>query len=88
MAGTNGGARPGAGRKSKAVELGLPALIDEIAGDEGKKEVLKKVLEQAKAGSFHHQQLFLAYAFGKPAEKIDLTSKGKELKSIVGTVVK
>ena len=67
-----GGAREGAGRKTKAEELGLPAMIDEVAGIDGKKEVLKKVLEQAKGGSYNHQQLFLAYAYGKPVEKVDL----------------
>jgi hypothetical protein len=91
MAGTpgqSGGKREGSGRKSKAEELQLPAMIEEIAGDEGKKEVLKKILDQAKAGSFNHQQLFMAYAFGKPTEKIDLTSKGKEIKQVTGLIVK
>lgn len=91
MAGTpgnSGGAREGAGRKSRAEELGLPALIDEIAGEDGKKEILLKIISQAKQGSFNHQQLFMAYAFGKPTEKIDLTSKGKEVRTITGMVVR
>lgn len=82
-----GGPRPNSGRKTKAEELQLPAMIDEIAGDEGKKDVLRKVLEQAKAGSFPHQQLFLAYAYGKPTEKIDVTSKGKAL-PVTGMVIR
>ena len=88
MAGKNGGARPGAGRKTKAEELGLPMLIDEVIGAEGKRELLKKIFEQAKKGSFLHQQLLMHYSFGKPTEKIDLTSKGKEIKQITGMVVK
>lgn len=73
MAGKNGGARPGAGRKTKAEELGLPMLIDEVIGEDGKKELVKAIHEKAKAGSFPHQQLLLAYIYGKPTEthKVD-----------------
>ena len=77
--GKSGGLRQNSGRKSRAEELGLPSLIEEIAGEQGKKEVLQKVLAQAKEGSFAHQQLFLAYAFGKPQDKVDLTTNGKDL---------
>lgn len=84
----HGGARENAGRKTKAEELELSFLIDEIAGDEGKKEILSKIIEQAKSGSYKHQELFMAYYFGKPNQKIDVTSKGKEIATITGMVVK
>ena len=77
----HGGRRNGSGRKSKAVELGLPALIDEVTGPDGKKDVIKKLFEKAKEGSFLHAQLFLAYSFGKPTEDIDITSNGKDINS-------
>lgn len=84
----HGGARDGAGRKSKAEELELTALIDEIAGEDGKRDILKKIIEKAKEGSYKHQELFMAYYFGKPNQKIDVTSKGKEISTITGMVVK
>lgn len=84
----HGGARDGAGRKSKAEELELSALIDEVAGEDGKKTILTKIIEQAKSGSYKHQELFMAYYFGKPNQKIDVTSKGKEISTITGMVVK
>lgn len=83
----HGGLRNGAGRKSKAEELELSAMIDEIAGEDGKKEILKKIIDQAKTGSYKHQELFMAYYFGKPNQKLDVTSKGKEISTITGMVV-
>lgn len=65
-----GGKREGAGRKSKAEELGLPQLIEEVIGDDGKRELIKKIHAKAKEGSFNHQQLLMAYIYGKPTEKI------------------
>lgn len=68
-----GGAREGAGRKTKAEELGLPKLIEEVIGEEGKKELITSIHKMAKSGSFPHQQLLLAYIYGKPTEthKVD-----------------
>jgi hypothetical protein len=78
MAG-HGGAREGAGRKTKAEELEIPSLIEDVIGIDGKKEILKKLWEKAKTGSFPHLQLLAHYTFGKPQDKIDLTSKGNEI---------
>jgi len=68
--GKNGGKREGAGRKTKAEELGLPMLIEDVIGESGKRDLIKKIFSQAKAGSFNHQQLLMHYSFGKPVEKI------------------
>jgi len=76
-----GGARKGAGRKTKAEELELPALIDEVIGEDGKRAVITKLFEKAKTGSYLHTQLLMAYIYGKPQDKLDLTSAGNELKS-------
>lgn len=72
-----GGARKGAGRRTKAEELELPALMDEIFGKDGRAKLLKKIKAQADAGSFAHQQLLLQYNYGKPTEhkKVDKVSE-------------
>lgn len=69
----HGGARQGAGRKTKAEELGLPSLIEEVIGESGKKEIIKNLYTKAKSGSFPHTQLLMAYIYGKPVEnhKVD-----------------
>lgn len=77
--GKNGGARPGAGRKTKAEELKLAESIDNALGQDWVDELLKKIHEKAKGGSFLHAQLLLAYKYGKPQDKIDVTTNGKDL---------
>lgn len=75
MAG-KGGAMPGAGRKSKAEELKAAEKIEAILNEidpQWLKNVLAKVYEGAKKGSFKHQELLLAYRLGKPTDKIDLS---------------
>jgi 2-phosphoglycerate kinase len=72
-----GGKREGAGRKSKAEELGLPLLIEEVIGVDGKAELIRKIWHEAKKGSFQHQQLLAHYMFGKPQDKIDLKVEGE-----------
>lgn len=76
------------GRKTKAEELALPMLVEEVIGDEGKKDLLKKIYAQAKKGSFSHQQLLMYYLFGKPSDKLDITTKGNEIKQVLGMVIK
>lgn len=73
----HGGYREGAGRKSKAEEMGLPALIEDVIGDEGKREIIEKLFEKAKSGSFLHTQLLMAYMYGKPQDNLDITSGGE-----------
>jgi hypothetical protein len=77
-----GGKREGSGRKSKAEEMGLPALIEEVIGDEGKKLLVKGIFSKAQQGSFLHQQLLMHYIYGKPTDKLDLTSGGNALETI------
>lgn len=67
-----GGAREGAGRKSKAEEFGLAEKIDLALGENWTEEVLKAIYKEAKAGSLAHGQLILAYKYGKPKENIDI----------------
>jgi len=71
--GRSGGVRPGQGRKTKAEELGLPMLIEDVIGLEGKRSLVAKINDQAQKGSFPHQQLLMNYAFGKPKENTDVS---------------
>jgi hypothetical protein len=75
----NGGARKGAGRKSKAAEdkvsefmVGaLQKFYDEETPDGAKEEFMKKLLEHTQG------QLFIGqHIFGKPTEKVDVNSSG------------
>ena len=63
-----GGARPGAGRPSKAEEV---KLIERLGPLEGKAfEALKRGIE---SGDFKYVQLFYHYYAGKPRETKDIT---------------
>lgn len=77
--GKNGGARPGAGRKSKAEELKVAERLDEILGADWDKELFEKIKAEALKGSFNHAQLLVHYRFGKPQDKVDVTTNGKDL---------
>lgn len=74
-----GGHREGAGRKTKAEELKLADAIDSALGTDWVDGLLKKIYEQAEKGSFVHAQLLLAYKYGKPQDKVDVTTNGKDL---------
>lgn len=76
-----GGYREGAGRKSKAEEMGLPALIEEVVGEEGKRTIIKKLYEKAKEGSYLHTQLIMAYMYGKPQDHVDITTQGDKIET-------
>jgi hypothetical protein len=75
----HGGARQNAGRKSKADELKLAETIDTALGETWVEDLLKEIHKQAKGGSFPHAQLLLAYKYGKPQDKVDVTTNGKDL---------
>jgi len=75
--GKNGGARPGAGRKSKAEEMGLADVMDSIGKSE---DVLKAVYEAATKGkNLEAQKVWLSYYYGKPKESVTIDA-GIELK--------
>jgi hypothetical protein len=70
----NGGKRPGAGRKSKAVELGLDSMMDGIGPTE---EVLKRLYELATDDKPNTEamRMWLGYKFGTPKQAITLDSE-------------
>jgi hypothetical protein len=78
-----GGKRTNSGRKTKAEELGLPRLIEDEIGEAGKRTLIRAIYKKAKAGSYMHQQILMHYIFGKPQDKLDLTSGGNEMKSFI-----
>lgn len=83
-----GGFREGAGRKSKAEEMGLPSLIEEVIGEQGKRDIIQKLFEKAKQGSFLHTQLLMHYIYGKPQDHVDITTGGDKVDSVREIVFK
>lgn len=78
----HGGARQGAGRKSKAEET---KLIEKLSPfDEVALELIKTLLEQ---GDFNALKLFMEYRYGKPTQKVESDSNvnltGINLKELV-----
>lgn len=66
----HGGKREGAGRKTKAEELRLSAIMDDIGNTA---EVLQVLFEQAKnPKNTQDRQLWLAYKYGKPKESVQV----------------
>jgi len=65
----NGGARQGAGRKSKAQEKELIEKLDNIID---KEEVLKKLKELINEGDMRALNLYMGYRYGKPKETKDI----------------
>lgn len=76
----NGGKRPGAGRKSKAQELGLIALLDKCFTKADRESCIEKLAEDCKSDDFHVRQesrkLLLSYTFGKPRESVEHLGEG------------
>lgn len=72
MKGNRGGKREGAGRKSKAEELGLNELMDSIGPTE---KVLQAVYDLATGPkkNTEAQKIWLSYKFGKPKESVTIT---------------
>lgn len=65
-----GGKREGSGRKSKADELRLSAIMDDIGNTA---EVLEVLFQQAcNPKNTADRQLWLAYKYGKPKESLQV----------------
>lgn len=68
-----GGVRPGAGRKSKADELRLSAIMDDIGNTE---EVLRTLYKAAcNPKNVQDRALWLAYKYGKPKDNEGLPTE-------------
>lgn len=69
-----GGARPGAGRKSKSEEMKLIEQLDKHIDNDDVILMLKGMIEE---GDFKALQLYMNYYFGKPTEHktVDIQSE-------------
>lgn len=76
----NGGKRPGAGRKSKAEELGLAALLENSFTLKDREAVIVNLSRIAKGSddkaAVSASSLLLAYTYGKPTEKHEHGGEG------------
>ena len=70
----HGGAREGAGRKSKADEIKLIEKLSPLAP-----EAFKQLQKGVEKGDFKFIQLFFNYYVGKPKESIDHTTNGEKV---------
>lgn len=64
------------GRKSRAQEAGLDALIDSAVSQKDWKEIFLKASSMAKRGDIPSARFLAEYRFGKPNQKIEMTGGG------------
>lgn len=74
--GKNGGAREGAGRPPKILEIKLVEQMDRIAVPD---EIWKALLYKIKEGDTQAIKLWLSYRLGLPKQQIDITSNGEKI---------
>lgn len=67
----HGGARPNAGRKPKAREEELSALLSRVWKPEDRENVIKALHAKAADGNEKAASLLLSYAYGKPTERVE-----------------
>lgn len=81
--GNSGGKKGRSGRKSKAEEMGLKALLDKCFTQADRETLIKNLVKEARRAPLMNMEaakLLLAYTFGKPVEKHELTgSEGEAL---------
>lgn len=80
MADKHGGARPGAGRKTKKFEQDLNSLFKSCVSGERRAEILKQLAEDSISISFRirheSRKLLLAYLYGKPVDRLEVSGEG------------
>lgn len=78
----NGGARNGAGRKSKAEEMELQSLLDRCWTQAARESCITKLAKDANSRLFtvRHEarKLLMAYTFGKPVEHKKVTGDSEQ----------
>ena len=78
----NGGYREGGGRKSKAEELDIKGKLSPM-----EPEFLKQLNRHIKAGNLLAMKLWAEYYYGKPSEKLDITTGGEKLNRITVDII-
>ena len=71
-----GGAREGAGRKPKVLEVKIIEQMDAIAVPE---KIWLALLRKCEEGDTQALKLWLAYRLGLPKQQIDITSNGEKI---------
>lgn len=74
---SHGGPRPGAGRKPKADEAALVEKLSPMS-----ELAFAKLEEGIAKGDFQFIKLFFEYSYGKPKDKLDVTSNGHTISAI------
>lgn len=78
MAGKNGGARPGAGRKKKVTveeQMSRRDVLLEVFTVPEWREIARTLLEQAKGGNLMILLPYLPYLLGSPRQEINVTGR-------------
>lgn len=73
----HGGKREGAGRKPKEEEDKIVAKLSPLED-----LAFEKLKEGMTKGDFQYIKLFFEYRFGKPKDKLDVTSNGQTISAI------
>lgn len=93
MAGKNGGARPGAGRKKKAVveeQANRRDVLLEVFSPDEWREIARQVRDQAKGGNLVAVLPYLPYLLGSPRQELNVSGEVKatisipELRKLIG----
>ena len=71
----HGGAREGAGRKPKRDEEELKALLNKAWPKSERLAAIKKHAQQAKDGNEKSFQILMAYGYGKPVDRKEITGE-------------
>lgn len=79
-----GGQKGRSGRKTRAEELGLPRMLTECWKQSQRREVIEALHLAALTGSVPAAALLMAYAYGKPTEKIEATITHREFEIEIG----
>jgi hypothetical protein len=90
--GNSGGKKGRSGRRPKAEEMGLVALLNKCFTPADREECIMKLAEDCLSSDFHERnesrKLLLAYTFGKPTEKHEHSGADGDAIEIVITHVK
>lgn len=71
----HGGRRPGAGRKPKEVETDLADLLQRIFTPQDREKVFRRLIADSTSGDHKATGLLLAYAYGKPTERVEISGR-------------
>jgi hypothetical protein len=85
----NSGGKPGrSGRKPKFDETELMLLLDKAWPEKAREEAIKNIASRASRGDLEAFRLLMAYCYGKPKEKHELSGKdGKDLIPTLNVII-